>query len=168
MCTTCNLKKNTETYWFGDKIHKIEGFQCQIDSIDFQSCADRKYKWLLNYQDHFAKFLYLRHYRQKEIAFELLKIFFQQGIPVILQSDNKREFTAEVIKELVLLWPECKIVHGRSRHLQSQSSVERSNQDVERKPRCNGVTLCNGRKIHRFIGSLEDLSIKVCTEQIPK
>jgi transposase InsO family protein len=65
------------------------------------------------------------------VAIELLKIFLEQGAPVILQSDNGREFTAEVIKELVALWPECKLVHGRPRHPQSQGSIERSNQDVE-------------------------------------
>lgn len=69
--------------------------------------------------------------RAAEVAFELLKIFLEQGAPVILQSDNGREFTAEIIKELILLWPECEIVHGRPRHPQSQGSVERSNQDVE-------------------------------------
>lgn len=65
------------------------------------------------------------------MAFELLKIFLEQGAPFILQSDNGREFTAGIIKELVTLWPECKIIHGRPRHLQSQGFVERSNQDVE-------------------------------------
>lgn len=94
----------------------------QVDLIDFQSCADGKYKWLLYYQDYSTKFLYSRPLQTKraaEVAFELLKIFLEQGAPVILQSDNGREFTAEIIKELILLWPECKIVHGRPRHPQS-------------------------------------------------
>ena len=42
------------------------------------------------------------------------------------------EFVAEIIRELKSLWPECVIVHGRPRHPQSQGSVERSNQDVEK------------------------------------
>ena len=29
------------------------------------------------------------------------------------------------------MWPECKLVHGKPRHSQSQGSVERANQDVE-------------------------------------
>ncbi|KAK4878163.1 hypothetical protein RN001_010669, partial [Aquatica leii] len=33
--------------------------------------------------------------------------------------------------EIVSYWPDCKIVHGRPRHPESQGSVERSNQDVE-------------------------------------
>ena len=54
------------------------------------------------------------------------------GAPIILQSDNDREFVSEVIRELKNMWPDCTIVHGRARHPQSQGSVERSNQDFER------------------------------------
>ena len=53
------------------------------------------------------------------------------GAPIILQSDNDREFVSEVIRELKNMWPDCTIVHGRERHPQSQGSVERSNQDIE-------------------------------------
>ncbi|XP_050056210.1 KRAB-A domain-containing protein 2-like [Aphis gossypii] len=88
----------------------------------------------MNYQDHATKYLYLRPLTSKrttEIAHEFLKNFLEQGAPQILQFDNGREFTAKIIEELAELWPECKIVHGRPRHPQSQGSVERSNQDVE-------------------------------------
>ena len=47
--------------------------------------------------------------------------------PSILQSDNGKEFCAEVIKELVSLWPSIKIINGRPRHPQSQGMVERAN-----------------------------------------
>jgi hypothetical protein len=39
----------------------------------------------------------------------------------------------EVINELAHMWPECKLVHGRARHSQSQGSVERLNQVVQRR-----------------------------------
>jgi hypothetical protein len=52
------------------------------------------------------------------------------GAPHILQSDNGREFTAEIIKELKVLWPDLAIVHGKHRNPQSQGSVERSNADI--------------------------------------
>jgi hypothetical protein len=42
-----------------------------------------------------------------------------------------REFTANIITELKLLWPELKLVHGRPRHPQSQGSVERANADIK-------------------------------------
>lgn len=154
LCTICNLKKSQKYAGLvvtpiTSKDFNVRG---QVNLIDFQSCADGKYKWLLNYQDHSTKFLYLRPLQTKkatEVAFELLKIFLEQGAPVILQSDNGREFTAEIIKEMVLLWPECKIVHERPRHPQSQGSVERSNQDVEQMLR---IWMEEHKNIHWSIG----------------
>ena len=107
----------------------------QVDLTDYQSQADGLYKFMLNYQDHATKFLHLRALTSKraaEVAISLLEIFLDKGAPMILQSDNGREFVAEIISELKSLWPECVIVHGRARHPQSQGSVERSNQDVEK------------------------------------
>ncbi|XP_068242301.1 uncharacterized protein [Palaemon carinicauda] len=51
--------------------------------------------------------------------------------PVILQSDNGSEFTAQIITELRSMWPELSIVHGKPRHPQSQGSVERANGDIK-------------------------------------
>ena len=66
------------------------------------------------------------------VAWELYQIFLIQGCPLILQHDNGREFVNDVILRLKKLWPECVIVRGRPRHPQSQGSVERANQDVEK------------------------------------
>lgn len=108
LCTICNFKKSQLHAGLVIRPLKSEDFNIrgQVDLIDFQSCADGNYKWLLNYQDHSTKFLYLRPLQTKKAAnvgIELLKIFLEQRAPSILQSDNGREFTAEVIKELVLL-----------------------------------------------------------------
>ncbi|XP_068240978.1 uncharacterized protein [Palaemon carinicauda] len=54
-----------------------------------------------------------------------------EGSPHILQSDNGREFSNKVIKEVLAMWPECKLVHGKPRYSQSQGSVERANRDVK-------------------------------------
>ena len=100
-----------------------------------QSQPDGAYKFILQYQDHATKSCDLRALvskRAAEVALNLLDIFLDKGAPMILQSDNGREFVAEIIKELTSLWPECKILHGRPRHPQSQGSIERSNQDVEK------------------------------------
>jgi hypothetical protein len=59
------------------------------------------YTLILNYQDHNTKFLYLRTLKKKTargVAFELLTSFLIQAAPLVLQSDNGREFVAEVIK----------------------------------------------------------------------
>ncbi|CAG8459887.1 5633_t:CDS:1, partial [Dentiscutata heterogama] len=53
--------------------------------------------------------------------------------PTILQSDNGKEFVAQVIKELMALWPSVKIINGRPRHPQSQGLVERANGILEQK-----------------------------------
>ena len=58
-----------------------------------------------------------------------MDIFPLLGAPVILQSDNGTEFTAHVISEIKDFWPV--IVHGKTRHLQSQGSGERSNGDIK-------------------------------------
>ena len=82
------------------------------------------------YQDHLTKFVILRALTSKrasEVAMQILDIFLLFGAPDILQSDNSAEFTANIIGELKHLWPECKIVHGKPRHPQSQGSVERAN-----------------------------------------
>ena len=60
-----------------------------------------------------------------------LNIFCIFGAPAILQSDNGREFANSIITELAVMWNGLKIVHGKPRHSQSQSSVERANRDIE-------------------------------------
>ena len=55
-----------------------------------------------------------------------------QGPPLILQHDNGREFVNNVIARLKNLWLDIVIVRGRPRHPQTQGSVERANQDVEK------------------------------------
>ena len=106
----------------------------QVDLVDYQSCPDGDFKWAMHYQDHLTKFSILRPLKSKraaEVAYQLTDIFLLLGAPHILQSDNGREFTANIITELKLLWPELKLVHGRPRHPQSQGSVERANADIK-------------------------------------
>ncbi len=67
------------------------------------------------------------------IAGILYEIFCQFGSPVILQSDNGKEFTASIISNLVELWPGLKLINGRPRHPQSQGLVERANSILEKK-----------------------------------
>ena len=88
------------------------------------------------YQDHLTKFVVLRPLQKKsadEVIKYLLDIFSLFGSPHILQSDNGREFKnvnlATMIREK---WPECKIVHGKPRHPQSQGFVERVNKEIKK------------------------------------
>ena len=73
----------------------------QVDLVDMQTLPDGNYKWIMHYQDHLSKYHFLRPLTSKtakEVAENLLKIFVDFGAPSILQSDNGREFTANVIK----------------------------------------------------------------------
>ena len=106
----------------------------QVDLVDYQSCPDGDYKWVTHYLDHLKKFSILRPLKSKraaEVAYQLTDIFLFLGSPHILQSDNGRKFTANIITELKLLWPELKPVHGRPRNPQSQGSVELANADIK-------------------------------------
>ncbi|XP_050305084.1 KRAB-A domain-containing protein 2-like [Anthonomus grandis grandis] len=69
------------------------------------------------------------HYSKKavEVTKELLNIFLNFGAPIVLQSDNGREFTANIIKKLGCLWPALVLVNVTPRYPQSQESVERGN-----------------------------------------
>ena len=117
MCEQCILKKNRcETTKLVVRPITSTDFNCrgQVDLIDYQSCPDGEYKWVMHYQDHFTKFSVLRPLKSKraaEVAYQLTDIFLLFGAPHILQSDNGREFTANVITELKLLWPELKVDH---------------------------------------------------------
>ena len=107
--------------------------RAQVDLIDMQSCQDRGYKFILNYQEHLTKFLVLSPLKSKtaaEVAYNLLDIFCGYGCCSVLQSDNGREFVNSIINELSILWPTLKIVHGKPRNSESQGSVERANRDV--------------------------------------
>ncbi|XP_030750998.1 KRAB-A domain-containing protein 2-like [Sitophilus oryzae] len=98
-----------------------------------QSEPDQEFRFILNYQDHLTKFTVLRALKTKtaeEVAYHLLDIFCLLGAPMILQSDNGREFANRIIKNLAEMWTGLKLVHRKPRHSQSQGSVERSNQDV--------------------------------------
>jgi len=106
----------------------------QIDLIHYRTEPDGEYKWLLHYKEHLTRFSILRPLEFKKaalVARELLQIFLLCGVPRVLQSDNGREFCAEVISELASLWPQLVLVNGRPRYPQSQGSVKRSNANVK-------------------------------------
>src|SRR5204863_4160561 len=97
---------------------------------------DHEFKYILHVRDHFSRYSWAKPITSKnasEVAGCLFEIFTEVGSPAILQSDNGREFTAEVILNLMSLWPSVKIINGRPRHPQSQGSVERGNGILARK-----------------------------------
>jgi transposase InsO family protein len=101
-----------------------------MDLIDLRTRPDSEYQWILHCRDHFSKFSWAFPMKTKEARFvaeHLLSLLHQSGPCKILQSDNGKEFTANVIKDLKITWPGLLIINGRLRHPQSQGLVERSN-----------------------------------------
>lgn len=73
--------------------------RCQVDLIDYQSRPDGEYKFVLVYQDHFTKYVLLRALKNKKmetIVDKLFPIFIDFGAPILLHSDNGREFCNQV------------------------------------------------------------------------
>jgi transposase InsO family protein len=102
----------------------------QIDLIDMRTRPDGEFKWILHCRDHFTKYSWVYALTRKEarqVAENLVQLFFQFGPCKILQSDNGKEFTAQIIKDLKIMWPGLVILNGRPRHPQSQGLVERGN-----------------------------------------
>lgn len=135
LCKQCQLKQKVLRKGLVVKpiLTNEMNSRCQVDLIDMQSEPDQEFRFILNYQDHLTKFTVLRALKTKtaeEVAYHLLDIFCLLGAPMILQSDNGREFANRIIKNLAEMWTGLKLVHRKPRHSQSQGSVERSNQDV--------------------------------------
>ena len=96
---------------------------------------DNGYKFILDYQDCFSKFIILRLLKTKtavEVADCLIGIFFEHGPPSLLQIDNGAEFSNKTLMARIKeLWTSTRIVHGRPRHPEDQGSVERANKDFK-------------------------------------
>lgn len=91
-----------------------------------QTEPNDEYKLTLVYQDRLTKYILLGPLIQKraeEVAYVLLDIFTTYGAPSFFQSDNGRGFANKVMTELCTMWPELKIVHGKTRHSLSLDSI---------------------------------------------
>lgn len=101
MCPVCERKRNKSHRKEIVKpilTHDLNG-RCQVDLIDYQTRPDREYKFVLVYQDHLTKYVLLRPLKTKHmdvIAEALFQIFIDFGAPLILHSDNGREFKNQV------------------------------------------------------------------------
>uniref|UniRef100_A0A914CSJ4 Integrase catalytic domain-containing protein n=1 Tax=Acrobeloides nanus TaxID=290746 RepID=A0A914CSJ4_9BILA len=137
LCSECQLKKGKPKKGIVVKplVSEDRNSRCQVDLIDLQACPDDEFKFIMVYQDHLTKFVVLKALKTKtasEVVEHLIEIFAIFGAPQILHSDNGREFANQLVRRLVWRWPECRVVYGKPRHSQSQGSVERCNQDIQR------------------------------------
>ncbi|CAF1137190.1 unnamed protein product [Brachionus calyciflorus] len=119
-CPICNLKS---IQMGQDRVKPIrsEDFlaRFQIDLVDMRHrpCEyyGKIYKWIAHVMDHFTKFNVLWALVNK------------------CADDNGKEFKNVLMLSLIESWDgNCKIIHGRPRHPQSQGLVEQGNGTLER------------------------------------
>jgi IS30 family transposase len=106
LCEACHLKRAKVKKGIVVKpiLSQDHNSRCQCDLIDLQSRPDREYKFVMVYQDHLTKYCVLNALKTKtaqEVAEHLVKIFADFGSPRILHSDNGKEFSNSVVRELV-------------------------------------------------------------------
>jgi transposase InsO family protein len=134
-CTSCCTRKSFPAPVSAKPIVS-NGFlhRVQIDLVSFERNPDGKYRYIAHLRDHFTRFSWtcpLQSKEASEVAAFIFSVFTVFGPPLILQSDNGREFTAKVIYELIALWQDIHIINGRPRHPQSQGSVENANKTLK-------------------------------------
>jgi hypothetical protein len=128
LCEQCQLKNETPKSGLFVRliIAVYMNSRCQVDLIDMQPEADGCYRFIMNYQHLLTKFTILRPPKSKtaeKVVYRLIDIFCLFGAPFILQSDNGREISNKIIQNSADMWPRMKLVHGKTRHSQSQGSV---------------------------------------------
>ncbi|CAF1081922.1 unnamed protein product [Brachionus calyciflorus] len=141
-CPICSLKQIQTTQ---PRIKPIRSndflARLQIDLVDMRhrpcQYKNRNFKWIAHVVDHFSKFhiLWAMEHKSAEEVVEGLeeRVFSLFGLPTIFQSDYGTEFKNSLLRNLIESWEgECKIIHGRPRHPQSQGLVEQSNGTMER------------------------------------
>ncbi|CAF1107513.1 unnamed protein product [Brachionus calyciflorus] len=113
----------------------------QLDLIDMRHnpCkkGSKEFKWIAHIEDHFTKFHVIWAMENKsadEVCYGLKRFVFPYfGLPNTFQCDNGTEFKNSLVKRLIEEWEgDCKMVHGRPRHRQSQGLVEQANGTIER------------------------------------
>jgi hypothetical protein len=133
-CPECKAKKHHRNVEQISEIKAEKTLRVQIELIDFQLLQDGEYKYILNIQDHFTKFVILKPLKSKsavEVANNLYDYFSIFGPPTILQSDNGREFRNNVIEKLREFWPGRSFVHGRLRKDNGATSISYAKKSIQ-------------------------------------
>jgi hypothetical protein len=142
LCPVCNCKaiQNVQPRLKPIRSDEIWG-RIQLDLVDMQGRPCKKngkvYKWIAHVVDHFSKFHIIwamEHKSAEEVVSGLHRLVFPYiGLPKILQCDNGKEFKNKEVHALIKKWEgDCKMIHGRPRHPQSQGLVEQANGTMER------------------------------------
>ena len=141
-CPICNLKQIQVSQPRIKPIRSddfLERFQIDLVDMRHNPCIKngRTYRWIAHVIDHFTHF-HIIWALENKCAEEVVaglesRVFAYFGLPQILQSDNGKEFKNSLMLNLIDSWDgNCKMVHGRPRHPQSQGLVEQANGTMER------------------------------------
>ncbi|CAG8829898.1 892_t:CDS:2, partial [Gigaspora margarita] len=136
-CMTCATRRNFPNLVAAKPIISNAFLnRVQIDLIATTNIFDSDYHYVCHVCDHFTWYLWAQTITSKqpiEVTIFLFDIFIYFGAPIILQTDNGREFTIEIIYELLSIWPDIYIIYACSRHPQSQGLVECTNYILQQK-----------------------------------
>lgn len=136
LCVQCKMKQKfpkNETEIKPPMSGELDS-HCQMDLLDMQTCPDGEFKFIFIYQDHMTKFIQLRPLKTntvEEVAHNLLSIILIFGAPNILNSNYEREFTKKIITELHAMWPEVKILDGKSDESEAEGFIKKINHDIQ-------------------------------------
>lgn len=142
-CATCALNKSFLPSHPPPPI-PIRSFhpfhRVQFDLVDIATNARKHlrnnkwgYRYILVIKDCFSKFCWLFPLQKKEapLIHNAACFLFQiEGFPTIFQSDNGKEFVAEILAKF-LEQNNVQIKHGKPYHPQSQGQVENLNKRVK-------------------------------------
>jgi len=106
----------------------LERVEIDFTEMDYAD-PDSKDRYILTIVDSHSKFLWMKAFPSKHaapVAQAMLEIFSREGYPTIVQFDNGKEFTAQIVKEYLQLI-DSKPIHSRPKHPQTNGQIERLN-----------------------------------------
>jgi len=108
--------RNQESYqlWFREKKPRITtpifcsevNGHWQADLINFKKHNERGFKWILTIVDVFSKYLWARPLKNKsaEEVKEAFSRIFKERRPIVLHTDNSKEFKDTLLSNYLRLW----------------------------------------------------------------
>jgi len=106
----------------------------QADLINFQKYNERGFKWILTVVDVFSKYLWaipLKNKSTEEVK-EVFSCIFKERSPIVLQTDNSKEFKNTALANYLCLWGITQ-VFSKAYTPTTQGMVEQYNQTLKHK-----------------------------------
>lgn len=102
LCESCKKKSKVPQKGIArSMVFQEMNSRCQVDLIDMQLQPDNDFKFIFVYQNHLTKFVQLcslKSKRAEEVAYHLNDTFTIFGATNILQCENGREFSNQIVE----------------------------------------------------------------------